>query len=135
MCGRISRTSPREAIAAEFGVSRFVNVDFRPLYNVAPSQNVETIICVDDEKRLGPMRWGFVPTAAKDPKLARSTRAPRRLPQEGRTFSLTRNSCRTLSSALARVPIELRSTRLAIRPCSPLGERRSEPSAEQEDTP
>jgi putative SOS response-associated peptidase YedK len=25
---------------------------------------------VGDEKRLGPMRWGFVPTAAKDPKLA-----------------------------------------------------------------
>jgi hypothetical protein len=33
MCGRISRTSPREAIAEEFGVSRFVNVDLRPRYN------------------------------------------------------------------------------------------------------
>ncbi len=70
MCGRISRTSPREVIAEEFGVSRFVNVDLRPRYNVAPSQLVETIIRAGDEKRLGPMRWGFVSPTAKDPKLA-----------------------------------------------------------------
>jgi putative SOS response-associated peptidase YedK len=70
MCGRISRTSPREALADEFSVARFVNVDLRPRYNVAPSENIETIIRVGDEKRLGPMRWGFVPAAAKDPKLA-----------------------------------------------------------------
>jgi len=37
---------------------------------VAPSQIVETIISVNGEKRLGPMRWGFVPPAAKEPKLA-----------------------------------------------------------------
>lgn len=60
MCGRISRTSPREVLADEFGVSRFINVDLRPRYNVAPSQFVETLIQVGDEKRLGPMRWGFV---------------------------------------------------------------------------
>jgi putative SOS response-associated peptidase YedK len=70
MCGRISRTSPREALADEFSVARFVNVDLRPRYNVAPSENIETIIRVGDEKRLGPMRWGFVSTAANDPKLA-----------------------------------------------------------------
>ncbi len=52
-----------------FGISRFVNVDLRPRYNVVPSENIETIIRVGDEKRLGPMRWVFVPTAAKDPKL------------------------------------------------------------------
>jgi putative SOS response-associated peptidase YedK len=28
------------------------------------------IIRTGDEKRLGPMRWGFIPEAAKDPKLA-----------------------------------------------------------------
>ena len=70
MCGRITRTSPRETIAQEFGVSRFVNVDLSPRYNVAPSQTVEAIIRVGDEKRLGPMRWGFVSTSAKEPKLA-----------------------------------------------------------------
>jgi hypothetical protein len=70
MCGRITRTSPQEAIAKEFGVTRFAEVDWHPRYNVAPSQIVETIISVNGEKRLGPMRWGFVPPAAKEPKLA-----------------------------------------------------------------
>jgi putative SOS response-associated peptidase YedK len=57
-------------LAEEFGVTRFVNVDLRPRYNVAPSQLLETIIRAGSEKRLGPMRWGFIPEAAKDPKLA-----------------------------------------------------------------
>ena len=70
MCGRIARTSPREAIANEFGVTRFAEVDWHPHYNVAPSQLVETIISVEGEKRLGPMRWGFVSSTAKEPKLA-----------------------------------------------------------------
>jgi len=70
MCGRITRTSAREAITEEFGVTRFVEVDLRPRYNVAPSQNVEAIVRVDGEKRLGPMCWGFVSPTAKDPKLA-----------------------------------------------------------------
>jgi putative SOS response-associated peptidase YedK len=61
---------PREAIAKEFGVTRFADVDWRPRHNVAPSQIVETIISVDGEKRLGPMRWGLVSPAAKEPKLA-----------------------------------------------------------------
>jgi putative SOS response-associated peptidase YedK len=56
MGGRILRTRPREAIAQEFGVARFVNVGLQPRYNVAPSQAVEIIIRVDSEKRLGPMR-------------------------------------------------------------------------------
>jgi putative SOS response-associated peptidase YedK len=46
-------------------VTRF---DWRP--NVAPSQIVETIISVNREKRLGPMRWGFVSSTATEPKLA-----------------------------------------------------------------
>ena len=33
-------------------MSRFVNVDLCPRYNVAPGQNVETIIRVEGEKRL-----------------------------------------------------------------------------------
>ena len=61
MCGRIIRTSPREAIARELGVTRFAEVDWHPRYNVAPSQIVETIISINGEKRLGPMSLGFRP--------------------------------------------------------------------------
>jgi putative SOS response-associated peptidase YedK len=70
MCGRITFRCPREAIGNEFAVTRFAEVDWHPRYNVAPSQIVETIISVKGEKRLGPMRWGFVSPTAKEPKLS-----------------------------------------------------------------
>jgi putative SOS response-associated peptidase YedK len=76
MCGRITRTSPQEVIAKEFGVTRFAEVDWRPHYNVVPSQIVETIISVSGEKRLGPMRWGFVsPWRSERPPLTVRRRA------------------------------------------------------------
>ena len=59
MCGRFTRTSQREVIGAEFGVSEFVNVDLHPRYNIAPSQDVEAVIRDGEARRLGPMRWGF----------------------------------------------------------------------------
>ena len=64
------RSGPREAITKEFGVIRFAEVDWHPRPNVAPSQIVETITSVNVEKRLGPMRWGFVSPTAKELKLA-----------------------------------------------------------------
>lgn len=63
MCGRYTRTSNRDVIASEFGVVQFVNVDLSPRYNIAPSQNIEAIIRDGEDKRLGPMRWGFTISA------------------------------------------------------------------------
>jgi hypothetical protein len=45
------------------------------------ARSSETIISVEGEKRLGPMRWGFVSPTAKEPKLAPI--GPRRLPPHG----------------------------------------------------
>jgi hypothetical protein len=39
MCGRITRTNPREAIAKEFRVARFAEVDWHPRYTVAPNHH------------------------------------------------------------------------------------------------
>jgi hypothetical protein len=33
-----------DALASEFGVTTFVNVDLSPRYNIAPSQPVEAVI-------------------------------------------------------------------------------------------
>jgi putative SOS response-associated peptidase YedK len=49
----------------EFGVEHFVNVDFAPRYNIAPSQPVETLINDGAERRLGPMQWGFATSSAE----------------------------------------------------------------------
>ena len=70
MCGRFVRTSPREVLVEEFGVTRFVNVDLRPRYNIAPSQTVEAIVRAGAETRLGPMCWGFTSDSMKDRKVA-----------------------------------------------------------------
>ncbi len=68
MCGRFIRTSSRDALAIEFGITDFVNVDFTPRYNVAPSQSVEAIIADGDALRLAPMRWGYTASASTDAK-------------------------------------------------------------------
>ena len=59
MCGRFTRTSQRDTLVAEFGIAQFVNVDLHPRYNIAPSLTVEAIVRDGEQKRLGPMRWGF----------------------------------------------------------------------------
>jgi putative SOS response-associated peptidase YedK len=66
MCGRFIRTSPRAVISDEFGVDQFVNVDFAPRYNIAPSQGVEAIINDGTQLRVGPMKWGF--TTSSEPQ-------------------------------------------------------------------
>jgi putative SOS response-associated peptidase YedK len=70
MCGRFSRASGREALADEFPGVQLGEMEFRPRYNVAPSQTVEAIICDAPTLRLAPMRWGFTPAFAKDPTFA-----------------------------------------------------------------
>ncbi len=58
MCGRIARTSSREVLVQEFGISKFVNVDRHPRYNIPPTRMVESVIHDRAERHLGPMRWG-----------------------------------------------------------------------------
>ena len=70
MCGRFTRTSSREVLVEEFGVTTFVNVDLRPRYNIAPSQIVEALIGTGAERRLGPMKWGFASPSATESTLA-----------------------------------------------------------------
>jgi putative SOS response-associated peptidase YedK len=70
MCGRFARTSSREVIVEEFCLARCVDVDLRPRYNIAPSQFVEAVISDGAERRLGPMKWGFVPSSATELTLA-----------------------------------------------------------------
>jgi putative SOS response-associated peptidase YedK len=70
MCGRFSRASGREALADEFRGVQLGDIEFRPRYNIAPSQTVEAIVRDEGEKRLAPMRWGFTPSFVKAPTFA-----------------------------------------------------------------
>jgi putative SOS response-associated peptidase YedK len=70
MCGRFSRASGREALSDEFPGVQLGESEFRPRYNIAPSQTVEAIIRDEGAQRLAPMRWGFTPSFVKDPTVA-----------------------------------------------------------------
>ncbi len=68
MCGRFAFYSPSEAAAALFGVSGSMPVE--PRYNIAPTQFVAAIRDGEDnERELVMLRWGLVPSWAKDPSI------------------------------------------------------------------
>jgi putative SOS response-associated peptidase YedK len=64
MCGRFTQTQSVPKISQEFGVAQ-VSCDLGPSYNIAPTQKVAVII-TDGVKQLVPVRWGLVPSWAKD---------------------------------------------------------------------
>jgi putative SOS response-associated peptidase YedK len=65
MCGRYLSLSSPEALAERFHVETIRLEPSKPRYNVAPSTSVPAIIEHEDERRLGTLRWGFVPRWAK----------------------------------------------------------------------
>ena len=70
MCGRYSLTTPIEAIAQLFVLDSRANLPAR--YNIAPTQDVPVVrVGPDDgrERELLQMRWGLVPSWAKDVKV------------------------------------------------------------------
>ncbi len=66
MCSRYSLTSPPEAVRDTFG---YANVaEFPPRYNIAPTQPVAIVRREPTgERALGLVRWGLIPSWAKDP--------------------------------------------------------------------
>lgn len=67
MCGRFTLTTNLGAIAKRFGVARFLE-EVGPRYNIAPTQ---TVIVVNDDgtRHLEQIRWGLIPSWAKDPAI------------------------------------------------------------------
>jgi len=66
MCGRFTLVSSFVAVTERFRASAPSNL--RPRYNIAPGQEV---LCVlrDRETRIEPVRWGLIPSWAKDPSI------------------------------------------------------------------
>jgi putative SOS response-associated peptidase YedK len=68
MCGRFSVFSPMRMIIKEFDVTK-AEVDMKPNYNAAPSQEIPVILKHVNKKVLDAYRWGLIPHWAKDPKI------------------------------------------------------------------
>ncbi len=65
MCGRFSLAKPKKIKAKELKIKE-AEVDLlKPRYNVAPSQPVAAILN-EEERHIRPLRWGLIPSWAKD---------------------------------------------------------------------
>lgn len=73
MCGRFVQVEKPEFYAEHFGAEFVRSEPLRQSYNVAPTSIVYTIVSHDDERVLTTMRWGLIPSWAKDRKLGART--------------------------------------------------------------
>lgn len=68
MCGRYTLLADELEILEEFDIETPID-SYEPSYNIAPGQNVLAIIHDGKKKRAGYLRWGLVPSWAKDEKI------------------------------------------------------------------
>ncbi len=68
MCGRYTLSTPVDDLVKVFDVPP-VTFDYEPRYNIAPTQ--ETPVVASDRRgtRMGLMRWGLVPSRAREPSI------------------------------------------------------------------
>lgn len=65
MCGRFGLTADGEQLQARFGFGwSQTGLTWRPRYNIAPAQDVLTVVQRDGERYGGLLRWGLVPNWA-----------------------------------------------------------------------
>jgi putative SOS response-associated peptidase YedK len=73
MCGRFVQASSPELLVERFGVDELAAPVHAPSYNVAPRANVYAVRdrAEEDGRRryLSELRWGLIPSWAKDPKI------------------------------------------------------------------
>ncbi|MEP1199234.1 SOS response-associated peptidase [Tateyamaria sp.] len=67
MCGRFSITLPPDAMAQLFEAVPANDLPDVPNYNVCPTNAVHVVTAVEGQRRLGAMRWGFIPHWYKKP--------------------------------------------------------------------
>ncbi|MCG7337169.1 SOS response-associated peptidase [Sporosarcina sp. ACRSM] len=70
MCGRFTITTAIDDIMEHFAISNEIDdAYYQPSFNVAPSQNVLSVINDGENNRLGYLHWGLIPPWAKDKKI------------------------------------------------------------------
>lgn len=67
MCGRFSQSGKFEQIRNQCGVVE-APADIKPRYNIAPAQPAQ-VIYNEERPQLKLMRWGLIPSWAKDPSI------------------------------------------------------------------
>ncbi len=68
MCGRYASSRPADDLSAHFEVDAPVEEALPASYNVAPTDPVYVVLQREEQRQLRVVRWGLVPSWAKDPK-------------------------------------------------------------------
>ena len=69
MCGRFALLTHAEALIERFGVEEVIKRP-EPRYNISPSQSV-TVVVQREKRELTEMRWGLIPSWAKDASIGK----------------------------------------------------------------
>ena len=72
MCGRFTQFSERKELARLFGFNADEAPDLFPRYNIAPTQLVAVVRQDDGQRVMRPLRWGLIPSWARDEKIGNS---------------------------------------------------------------
>ena len=67
MCGRFALTMPHDAMARLFEAVTGNDLPPVPQFNICPTQQIHVVTASDGSRRLGAMRWGFLPHWYKTP--------------------------------------------------------------------
>ena len=67
MCGRLAVTLPNDAMAQLFAAQPSNDLPNVPNFNVCPTTQIHSVWNEDGIRRLGSMRWGFIPSWYKKP--------------------------------------------------------------------
>ncbi len=68
MCGRFVLLTDLRVITESFNVQN-VACEYRPGNNISPGQQIAAVIRKDDQNSLVDLRWGLIPSWAKDPSI------------------------------------------------------------------
>lgn len=69
MCGRFTITVPYSELLIRYYIDEETNINYESTYNAAPMQYIPAVVRGSNGNRLGTLRWGLVPSWAKDDKI------------------------------------------------------------------
>lgn len=69
MCGRFSLFATEEELREQFSIHNISSLELKKRYNIAPSQQVLSIINDGNHNRAGFLTWGLIASWAKDRKI------------------------------------------------------------------
>jgi putative SOS response-associated peptidase YedK len=67
MCGRFANLLPNDAMAQLFAAAPANDLPKTPNYNICPTNQIHVVSNEAGQRRLGAMRWGFIPRGYKTP--------------------------------------------------------------------